>query len=180
MVRSLVLVRTIAARRSRAAWVSAGYIGVTGSVSIVASPTLRPSIVTGVKLEIGSVATPFNRQSLAKSLADCQRYFEMSYDLGTAIGTANVNGAAVGRVYAAEPFSVVSLVNFKATKRATPTLTIYSTNNGASGSIYNNSAGNISASITLNGMGAFAAQANNVSVAALTSNYCHWTASAEL
>ena len=31
--------------------------------------------VTRVKLEIGSVATPFNRQSLAKSMADCQRYF---------------------------------------------------------------------------------------------------------
>ena len=31
--------------------------------------------VTGVKLEIGSVATPYNRQSLAKSMADCQRYY---------------------------------------------------------------------------------------------------------
>ena len=32
--------------------------------------------LTRVKLEIGSVATPFNRQSLAKSMADCQRYFQ--------------------------------------------------------------------------------------------------------
>jgi hypothetical protein len=31
--------------------------------------------LTRVKLEIGSVATPFLRQSLAKSMADCQRYF---------------------------------------------------------------------------------------------------------
>ena len=29
-----------------------------------------------VKFEIGSVATPFNRQSLAKSMADCQRYWQ--------------------------------------------------------------------------------------------------------
>ena len=35
--------------------------------------------VTRVKLEIGSVATPFNRQSLAKSLADCQRYYFAGY-----------------------------------------------------------------------------------------------------
>ena len=34
--------------------------------------------MTGVKLEIGSVATPFNRQSLAKSMADCQRYYEIT------------------------------------------------------------------------------------------------------
>ena len=33
--------------------------------------------ITGVKLEIGSVATPFNRQSLAKSWADCQRYYQV-------------------------------------------------------------------------------------------------------
>ena len=32
--------------------------------------------VTRVKLEIGSVVTPYNRQSLAKSLADCQRYYQ--------------------------------------------------------------------------------------------------------
>ena len=33
--------------------------------------------LTRVKLEIGSVATPFNRQSLAKSMADCQRYYQI-------------------------------------------------------------------------------------------------------
>jgi hypothetical protein len=32
--------------------------------------------LTRVKLEIGSTATPFNRQSLAKSMADCQRYYQ--------------------------------------------------------------------------------------------------------
>ena len=50
------------------------FIGVTGSVSIVATSGATFNL-TGVKLEIGSVATPFNRQSLAKSMADCQRYY---------------------------------------------------------------------------------------------------------
>ena len=57
------------------AWASANYIGATGAVSVVATNGATFN-VTGVKLEIGSVATPFNRQSLAKSMADCQRYYQ--------------------------------------------------------------------------------------------------------
>ena len=56
------------------AWASGNYVGATGSVSPVATNGANFNI-TGVKLEIGSVATPYNRQSLAKSMADCQRYF---------------------------------------------------------------------------------------------------------
>lgn len=38
--------------------------------------------VTRVKLESGTVATPFNRQSLAKSQADCERYFRwLAYNM---------------------------------------------------------------------------------------------------
>lgn len=58
------------------AWASANYIGVTGAASVVASASGSLQI-TGVKLEIGSVATPFNRQSLAKSFTDCQRYYQV-------------------------------------------------------------------------------------------------------
>ena len=57
------------------AWAAANYTGVTGAVSVVGTNGAT-FYVTGVKLEMGSVATPFNRQSLAKSLADCQRYYQ--------------------------------------------------------------------------------------------------------
>ena len=57
------------------AWASASYSGVIGSQSIVAVNGAQ-FLVTGVKLEVGNVATPYNRQSLAKSMADCQRYYQ--------------------------------------------------------------------------------------------------------
>ena len=75
------------------AWASANYNGVTGAVSIVATNGAA-FYVTGVKLEIGSVATPFNRQSLAKSMADCQRYYQKLGGGGADIILEGYSGAA--------------------------------------------------------------------------------------
>ena len=70
------------------AWAAGNYVGATGSVSVVGTNGAQ-FFVTGVKLEIGSVATPFNRQSLAKSMADCQRYYQAQYaQVGAAYSTA--------------------------------------------------------------------------------------------
>ena len=52
------------------------YVGANGAVKVFVATNGAAFTVTGVKLEIGSVATPFNRQSLAKSMADCQRYYQ--------------------------------------------------------------------------------------------------------
>jgi hypothetical protein len=56
------------------AWAAGNFLSVPGAVSVVGTNGAVFDL-TGVKLEIGSVATPYNRQSLAKSLADCQRYY---------------------------------------------------------------------------------------------------------
>ena len=90
------------------AWASANYVGVTGSASVV-STNGAYLVVTGVKLEIGSVATPFNRQSLAKSMADCQRYFEVCN------ASIIVDGTASAFYQVNVPFAVE--------KRAAPTIT---------------------------------------------------------
>jgi hypothetical protein len=50
-------------------------LGATGAVSVVGTNAAIFN-VTSVKLEIGSVATLYNRQSMARSLADCQRYYQ--------------------------------------------------------------------------------------------------------
>ena len=97
------------------AWAAANYVGATGAVSVVGTNGATFN-VTGVKLEIGSVATPYNRQSLAKSMADCQRY----YQTGSmqASGWAGVTGQAIG---AHMPFYQVAM---RSTPTITPTWTI--------------------------------------------------------
>jgi hypothetical protein len=92
------------------AWVSANYWAATGAVSVVATNGAT-FYVTGVKLEIGSVATPYNRQSLAKSMVDCQRY----YQVGTTVTAYGYGTAASGLAAFQHWEAPVSM-------RATPTL----------------------------------------------------------
>ena len=89
-----------ASRRGPAgAWASANYYGATGAVSVVAT-NAATFYVTGVKLEIGSIATPFNRQSLAKSMADCQRYYTtFAGNLYAYTANNGFSGGAVSTVY---------------------------------------------------------------------------------
>jgi len=73
--------------------------------------------LTGVQLEVGSVATPFEHRSYGEELALCQRYYER-YD---------------GNVYffdVNDPAIAQSLhMGFRTTKRAAPTITLGSANN---------------------------------------------------
>jgi len=70
--------------------------------------------ITGVQLEVGSVASPFERRPYGTELMLCQRYFEMWQGAGyTSVGfggAATTNGVDAGFV-------------FKVTKRVAPTLT---------------------------------------------------------
>jgi hypothetical protein len=101
------------------AWASANYVGVTGAQSIVATNAAQ-LYLTGVKLEIGSVATPYNRQSLTKSLADCQRYYSASTAFLTCYQSA---GSGFGKDFP-----------YPTTMRAAPTVTF-------SGTTYINASG---------------------------------------
>ena len=56
------------------AWASGPYVGATNSASL-ASINGSALQITGVKLESGSVATPYERQPLAQEVLSCQRYY---------------------------------------------------------------------------------------------------------
>ena len=89
--------------------------------------------LTGLQLEVGSVATDFEHRSVGQELALCQRYFH----------TLGLNGSAVGHsttYYWFFPISTTSphyrrcRIDFPVTMRATPTVTnAAGSNNGVGG-----------------------------------------------
>ena len=144
--------------------------------------------VTGVQLEIGSVATTFTRAggTIQGELAACQRYYQKSYNQDVTVPT---NSAAPGVVYSVSGnvpnANIVSRVNFPVTMRTSPTVTIYSyatsqtsrVSDAGASDLGANSGNSLSA-----GMNGFSVQNN--SGGTLTASYngfmFHYAASAEL
>ena len=92
--------------------------------------------ITGIQLEVGSTATDFEHRSVGQELALCQRYFEKTYAQEIALGNAsNFNGAYSARDGTASSVVRYYPFNYKTTKRATPTVTIYNPSTGATASL---------------------------------------------
>lgn len=64
-------------------WATANYASSTGATSVVGTSGAT-FYITGVQLEIGTVATPFEHRPIGVELALCQRYYEKSFNLSTA------------------------------------------------------------------------------------------------
>jgi hypothetical protein len=135
--------------------------------------------ITGVQLEEGSVATPFEHRQYGQELALCQRYYEKSFNTDVVPGSS-----APGAQLAYCPGNtnrVYGTIICRVTKRAGATYIIYSTS-GATGQMRDGSAGvDIAASLTTaageNGVGI----ASTAGISAVTNQIqFHYTASAEL
>jgi hypothetical protein len=87
------------------AWNSGSFLGTSNQVNLLASATnfIR---FTGVQLEVGTVATPFERQIYNAQLAQCQRYYYRTTAAAAsrAIGNGYVNSATIADFTA--PFPV--------------------------------------------------------------------------
>jgi len=104
-------------------WGGTLYRAPTGQVSIMGS-TSNVFYFTGVQLEVGTVATPFERRPFGMELTLCQRYYEKSFAQGTAPAYNQAFNFTTGTVYVGTSISI-PIIPFKVTKRAAPTMTFY-------------------------------------------------------
>jgi len=89
--------------------------------------------LTGVQLEVGNTATPFEHRSFGEEFQLCKRYFCKSYSHDDAPGTNTTNGTVYSRLNDAVSNRPVS-VSFPVEMRSQPTVTLYSIT-GTSGSV---------------------------------------------
>jgi len=87
-------------------WAGSNLITATGATSVVGTNGAT-FYITGVQLEAGSVASPFERRDYGRELAMCQRYYETIDVLFPTVSWASIANCAYWKVM----------------KRATPTLT---------------------------------------------------------
>jgi len=162
-------------------WASSWFQSATGAVSVVGTSGAT-FYITGVQLEAGtfSVAPPFERRPYGQELVLCQRYYQTSGGevVGATSGTAVAmltNGSDTGNCRGA--------VRFPVCMRATPTVTLFNNETGASGGVVQNGVGYltncVAGAVSVGGFGAYQNNNNNyqTSVRFITAFYF---ASAEL
>lgn len=158
------------------AWQSSVYRRTASCVNFMATNGAT-FYLTGVQLEVGSVATPFERRLFPQELAMCQRYYEKSYEPGFMPGAnPTYAGASLG-VRANGGWTVQGV--YKVTKRAIPTVTTYSPANGTAGTIRNeNLGGDETATVNTSGVTQFSVGGTGSTAGVLYS--AQWAVSAEL
>jgi hypothetical protein len=112
-----------------------GDVAPTQTVNL-ADNTANEWMITGVQLEVGEQATPFEHRSFGDELARCQRYFCKSYALDKYAGATDDidNQCTLARIQNTVSNRTVENAKFPVRMRIKPTLTVYSLN-GTSGNI---------------------------------------------
>jgi len=98
-------------------WASGNYLGITGQVNVVATNGATWNI-TGVQLEVGTTASPFEYRQYGTELVLCQRYFEQ---------VSFSNGLEFLPLQCENTTTAYGSFRYIVTKRATPTAALVNT-----------------------------------------------------
>jgi hypothetical protein len=114
-------------------WSASTLFAPTGAKSVVGTSGAT-FYITGVQLEQGSVATPFERPLIGKQISDCQRYYCKTFSLGTAPGNnVTSTGALKGASRNGSTTEPSANWKFPVSMRTEPTVTLYNTGSGTAG-----------------------------------------------
>lgn len=164
-------------------WAGAQYNSATGATNLLATNGAT-FYITGVQLEKGSTATSFDYRPYGTELALCQRYYEKSYAPNVALGTVTQTDSVQWRCQSSSNISWYPRipVQFRVTKRATPTVNTYSTQTGASGQVYIQApnAADKPGSVYSVGVNGVSVEATSGTTGTDAQYVFHWTADSEL
>jgi hypothetical protein len=110
------------------AWAAGNIQSATGATSVVGTNGAT-FYITGVQLEIGSTATPFERIMHSQKIQLCQRYFYKTFSQSTAVAndTSYTGGIGVPGGIAFQTGAMRNFTIFPQPMRTTPTVTYYNT-----------------------------------------------------
>jgi len=161
-------------------WSTSTVYTATGATSVVGTSGAT-FYFTGVQLEVGSSATGFQYRQITDEYVLCKRYYNKSYDLTVAPGTASILGCTAMRTFGYYPTYYSGTIYFGAPMRASPTMTAYNPVSGASGTWQTAGVYSGSQAVTFNYGGNISTQwqagdgSNNQDF-----TYGQWTANSEL
>jgi len=140
------------------AWAGAGYLSATGATSVIGT-NAATWYITGVQLEVGSTATPFERRLYGQELALCQRYALMIKN-----GTTSIDRFGLGSTV--NSTTVQLLIQHPVQMRVAPTLT--TTGTAGDYQVYSTAVTTCSAAPTLGEGSQFNSRYNFVTAGGLT------------
>lgn len=158
------------------AWENGNFIATANQVNGADSNT-NDFRITGVQLEAGSFATEFEYRDFATELALCQRYYEKSYDIGTALASVTTVGSYEFRNIESGSSNNVWTIPFKTRKREVPTITFYNSTTGGTTTWRGSTGANLAVSAENTSESSFAASVTPGSFEYVNG---HWTADAEI
>lgn len=158
-------------------WISSPLLASTSQANAVGTVG-NIFALTGVQLEVGTIATPFEHRPFGLEYDLCLRYYEKSFQYGqtAAQNVGTYEGAAHG-VAAFGNQTFVANVSFAVPKRDTPTITLYAPD-AASANWSTNTTTPIGAGVNI-GLRGFIARGTAPTTGGNTYSI-HWSANSEL
>jgi hypothetical protein len=160
-------------------WNAAQDFGATGETKKLVENASAQWKMTGLQLEVGSQATPFEHaSSFGEQLALCQRYFQKSYAHGVTAGTVTNTGMVIRFADAGQSYAG-HWITFRTEMRAAPAGNVYNPSTGSANSIRDDN-GNHTAVVDQPATHGMHVHANNSAIGNSEGVKAQYTADAEL